>query len=86
MRPSCTGQKVCNPKYGCKGVVTICFALIALIAWKHWLDSTLRKIAVHPEYGWNGTVPRAFPLIALIALVAAFHSAPGRPNVGNQLL
>ena len=44
-----TGQW--NPKYGCKGTVTTCFALIALVAWQHWFDSTLRKLSVYPKYG-----------------------------------
>ena len=66
-----------NPKYGCKGTVTTRFALIALLAWQYWFDSTLRKLFVHPKYGWNGTVSRVFPLIALIALGAFFHSTPG---------
>ena len=35
-----------NPKYGCKDTVTTCFALIALVAWKYWFDSTLRKLSV----------------------------------------
>ena len=37
------------PKYGCKGTVKTCFALIALVAWKYWFDSTLRKLSVHPK-------------------------------------
>ena len=40
-----------NPKYGCRGTVTTCFALIALVAWQYSLDSTLRKPFVHPKYG-----------------------------------
>ena len=32
-----------NQEYGCKGTVASCFALIDLVAWKHWLDSTLRE-------------------------------------------
>ena len=63
-----------NPKYGWKGTITTHFALIALVDWQYWLDSTLRKLFVHPKYGWNGTVSRVFPLIALVALGAFFHS------------
>ena len=71
-----------NPKYGFKGTVTACFALIALVTWKCWLNSTLRKLSVHPKHSRIGTVSigtvsRAFPLIALIAQVAFFHSTPG---------
>ena len=66
-----------NPKYGCKGTVTTCFALIVLVAWQYSPDSTLRKLFVHPKYGWNGTVSMVFPLITLIALGAFFHSTPG---------
>ena len=40
-----------NPKYGCKGTVTTRFALIALVAWQYYFDSTLRKLLVHPKYG-----------------------------------
>ena len=40
-----------NPRYGCRGTVTASFALIALVAWWHCFDSTLRKISVHPKYG-----------------------------------
>ena len=69
-----------NPTYGCRGMITACFALIALFAWKDWFDSALRKLSVHPKYGRNGTVSRPSPLIALmvlIVLVALFHSTSG---------
>ena len=67
-----------NPKYGCRSTATACFALIALVAWKRWCDSTLRKLYVHPKYGWrNSMVSRVFPLIALIVLSTSFNSALG---------
>ena len=50
--------------------------IIALVAWKHWFDSTLRKLSVLPLYGLNGMVSRVFSLIALVALGAFFHSTP----------
>ena len=65
------------PKYGCRGTVAACFALVALDALKCWLNSTLRELLVHPKYSRNGTVSRAFPLAALIAPGAFFHSALG---------
>ena len=40
-----------NSQYGCRGTVTACCALIALIAWKYLSDSILRKLSVHPKYG-----------------------------------
>ena len=29
-----------KPKYDCKGTVTTCFALLNLVAWKRWFDSS----------------------------------------------
>ena len=58
----------------CRGTVTACFALIALVAWKRCSVSTLRKLSVHPKYGWNGTVSRVLTLIALVAMGGFSHS------------
>ena len=42
-------------KCSCKGTVTACFALTALIVWKYLLDSTLRKLSVHQvRLQWYG--------------------------------
>ena len=56
--PPCA-VSLCNPKYDCRVTATVCFACIALVAWKHWFDSTLRKLSVHPKvqlkwYGFRG--------------------------------
>ena len=48
-------------------MVAACLALMSLMAWKRWLDSTLRQLSVQLKYGRNATVSRGFPLIALIA-------------------
>ena len=71
-----------NPKYSGKGTVTTCFALIGLVAWKPWFDTTRRKLSVH-------SAPKARlkwqPLTALIALGAFFHSTPGVAQVCSHM-
>ena len=67
-----------NPRYCCGGVVAAHFSLIALVAWKYWFDSTLRRQSWQSaaEIVWfQGRLP-------LIALVAFSHSTLERKNVG----
>ena len=47
-----------SAKYGCGDAVMACFAIIALVArkhWQQWLGNALRELSVHSRYGPNGT-------------------------------